>query len=136
MMQSKYREADWYRVSATEATQRLDVNPVTGLSSEEADRRQAHYGLNRLKEIPPRSHWLLLADQFKGLLILILIGAAVLAAAIGDLTDAVVILVVVMINAILGYSQERRAEQSLAALKRMLAPTAEVRRDGLLMTLS
>lgn len=136
MMQSKLKEADWYRVSATEATQRLEVNPVTGLSSEEADDRQEHYGLNRLKETPPRSHWLLLADQFKGLLILILIGAAVLAAAIGDLADAVVILVVVLINAILGFSQERRAEQSLAALKRMLAPTAEVRRDGRLMTLS
>ena len=136
MMQSKFKEADWYRVSATEATQRLDVNPVTGLSSEEAAHRQAHYGLNRLKETPPRSHWLLLFDQFKGLLILILIGAAVLAAAIGDLTDAVVILIVVMINAILGFTQERRAEQSLAALKRMLAPTAEVRRDGRSMTLT
>ncbi len=136
MMQSKIKEADWYRVSATEATQRLEVNPATGLCSEEATSRQAHYGLNRLKETPPRSHWLLLLDQFKGLLILILIGAAVLAAAIGDLADAVVILVVVMINAVLGYSQERRAEQSLAALKKMLAPTAEVRRDNRLITLS
>ena len=86
--------------------------------------------------MPPRSRWLLLADQFKGVLILVLIGAAVLAAIIGDLTDAVVILIVVLINAFLGFSQEQRAEQSLAALKKMLAPTAEVRRDGKTMTLS
>ncbi len=78
----------------------------------------------------------MLADQFKGVLILVLIGAAILAAVIGDLTDAVVILAVVLINAFLGFSQEHRAEQSLAALKKMLAPTAEVRRDGKTKTLS
>ena len=78
----------------------------------------------------------MLADQFKGVLILVLVGAAVLAAVIGALTDAVVILTVVFINAYLGFSQEYRAEQSLAALKKMLSPTAEVRRDGNTMTLS
>ena len=136
MTQSKSTAADWHQVSATEATQRLDVDPAVGLSSKEAIARQQSYGLNRLKEIPPRSPWLLLFDQFKGLLILVLIGAAVLAAAIGDIADAAVILVVVMINAVLGFSQERRAEQSLAALKKMLAPTAEVRRNGRSTTLS
>ena len=114
----------------------LEVDPATGLSSEESDSRRAQFGPNRLKETPPRSRWLLLLDQFKGILILVLIGAAVLAAAIGDLTDAVVILVVVMINAILGFSQERRAEESLAALKKMLAPTAVVRRDGHSVTIT
>ena len=136
MTNSKPTEADWHQVSATEATQRLGVDPATGLSSEEAAARQAKYGPNRLKEIPPRSRWLLLLDQFKGLLILVLIGAAVLAAAIGDLTDAAVILVVVIINAVLGFSQEYRAERSLAALKKMLAPTAEVRRNDQTMILS
>jgi len=136
MTQSKTTEADWHQVSATEATQRLDVDPVSGLSSDEAAARQAKFGRNRLKETPPRSRWLLLLDQFKGVLILVLIGAAVLAAAIGDLTDAMVILIVVVINATLGFTQEHRAEKSLAALKKMLAPTAEVRRDGQTMTLT
>jgi len=136
MENSNTTVADWHRVSATEATQRLGVDPVTGLSSEEAAARYQHNGPNRLKESPPRSRWLLLADQFKGVLILVLIGAAVLAAIIGDLTDAVVILAVVLINAVLGFSQEQRAEQSLAALKKMLAPTAEVRRDGKTVELS
>ncbi len=135
MTQSEFTDADWHQVSATEATQRLGVDPVYGLSSDEAATRQSKYGPNRLKEVPPRSRWLLLLDQFKGILILVLIGAAVLAAAIGDLTDAVVILVVVMINAVLGFSQEYRAEKSLAALKKMLAPTAEVRRDSRTMVL-
>ncbi len=135
MTQSEFTDADWHQVSATEATQRLGVDPASGLSSDEAATRQSKYGPNRLKEVPPRSRWLLLLDQFKGILILVLIGAAVLAAAIGDLTDAAVILVVVMINAVLGFSQEYRAEKSLAALKKMLAPTAEVRRDSRTMVL-
>ncbi len=134
--QSDPKAADWHQISATEATLRLGVDPVTGLSSDEAATRHIKYGPNRLKEIPPRSRWLLLLDQFKGVLILVLIGAAVLAAAVGDLTDALVILIVVVINAGLGFSQEYRAEKSLAALKKMLAPTAEVRRDGLTMILS
>ena len=136
MIENETNSARWHQVSASEATRRLDVNPETGLSSDEAALRQQHYGPNRLRETPPRSRWLLLADQFKGVLILVLIGAAVLAAIIGDLTDAIVILIVVLINAFLGFSQEQRAEQSLAALKKMLAPTAEVRRDGKTMTLS
>ena len=136
MTEKEPHSAGWHQVSASEAAHRLDVNPATGLSSEEAASRLHHYGPNRLKETPPRSRWLLLADQFKGVLILVLIGAAVLAAIIGDLTDAVVILIVVFINAFLGFSQEQRAEQSLAALKKMLAPTAEVRRDGKTVTLS
>jgi len=136
MTQSKKQASDWHLLSASEATERLGVNPATGLNSAEAAKRFAQYGPNRLEEPPPRSRWLLLADQFKGVLILVLIGAAVLAAAIGDLVDAAVILVVVLINAILGFSQEHRAKQSLAALKKMLAPTAEVRRDGVKMTIS
>jgi len=127
---------NWHQVSATDTTQRLGVDPTRGLSSAEASERQAESGPNRLKETPPRSPWLLLLDQFKGFLILLLIAAAVLAAAIGDISDAAVILVVVIINAILGFYQEYRAERSLAVLKQMLAPTAEVRRNGETVTLS
>src|SRR5210317_372844 len=136
MTESNTKAAEWHQVTAAEATRLLRVDPVTGLSSDEAVARHLHYGPNRLREAPPRSRWLLLADQFKGVLILVLIGAAVLAAFIGALTDSVVILMVVMINAVLGFTQEHRAEQSLAALKNMLAPTAEVRRDGKAMTMS
>jgi Ca2+-transporting ATPase len=127
---------NWHHVSASDTTRKLGVDPLLGLNSAEVSARQTTFGPNRLKETPPRSPWLLLFDQFKGFLILVLIGAAFLAAAIGDKSDAAVILVVVVINAMLGFYQEYRAERSMAALKKMLAPTAEVRRDGEIITLS
>jgi P-type Ca2+ transporter type 2C len=102
----------------------------TGLSEAEVSRRLREHGLNRLAEKPPSSPGRLLLDQFKGVLILVLIGAAMLAGTIRDIKDAVGILIVVVINALLGFYQEYRAERSLAALKKMLAPEAEVRNDG------
>jgi Ca2+-transporting ATPase len=109
---------------------RFAVDPVQGLSEAEARARLARHGENRLAEKVPRSKWLLFADQFRSVLILVLIAAAGLAGAIGDVKDAVVILAVVLINALLGFWQEHRAEATLAALKNMLTPLARVRRDG------
>ena len=119
-----------YLLSADQVLRQLASNAMTGLSSAEAERRLQRHGPNRLTEKPPKSPILLLRDQFKGFLILVLIGAALLAGAIGDLKDALVILLVVSVNALLGFYQEYRAEQSLGALRKMLAPEAEVRRDG------
>ncbi len=101
-----------------------------GLTAVQARQRLDHFGPNRLLEKPPRPVWLKFVDQFKNLLVLVLIGAAVLAGAIGDTKDAVVILVVIVLNAGLGFYQEHRAEATLAALKQMLARHARVRRDG------
>ena len=89
------------------------------------------YGANELAEPaswPPL--WLRFADQFRSWLFAILLAAAVLAGAVGDARDAAVIVVVLLINAIIGFLQERRAERSLEALRRMLVATARVRRDG------
>jgi P-type Ca2+ transporter type 2C len=108
----------------------LSVNPEIGLSSAQALERLTRDGPNQLAEQPPRSAWLVLLAQFKGLMILILIGAALLAAAVGSYKDAGVILAVVVINALVGFYQEYRAERSLEALKSMLPITARVRRDG------
>ena len=121
---------DWHTLSLEAAATQLKADIKNGLSEKEATERLHIHGANQLSEKPPRSPWLLLLDQFKGVLILILIGAAILAATIGDLKDAMVILIVVVINALLGFYQEYRAERSIAALKKMLAPEAEVRRDG------
>ncbi len=120
----------WHVLSAQEAAAKLQVDPRQGLSIAEAERRLSHYGPNRLTERPPRPVWLKLIDQFKSLLILILILAAGVAWVVGDFKDTIVILVVVVFNAILGFYQEHRAEQSLATLKNMLALQARVRRDG------
>ncbi|WP_235202239.1 cation-translocating P-type ATPase [Methylobacter tundripaludum] len=120
----------WHILSAEEALHEQVSELATGLSQTDAADRLHRYGLNRLVEKPPRPAWHLLLSQFKSFLILVLIAAAVLAAAIGDLKDGVVILIVVIINGLLGFYQEFQAEKSLAALKKMLALLAEVRRDG------
>jgi len=120
----------WHTLDPKATAMQLAVDPARGLDAAEAAVRLARYGQNRLAEKLPRSKWLAFADQFKSLLILVLIGAAVLAGAIGDIKDAVVILAVVLVNALLGFWQEHRAEATLAALKKMLAPVARVRRDG------
>ena len=120
----------WHSLSAQATAETLGANPASGLTSEEAAARLARHGENRLAETPPRPVWLKLLDQFRSYLVIVLLFAAVLASAIGDLKDAVVILVVVVLNAMLGFYQEHRAERTLAALKGMLAPRARVRRDG------
>ena len=108
----------------------LDVRLDMGLSAEQVSQRKAQHGLNQLAEAPPRSPWRVFLAQFKSILIMILIGAATLAALIGNTKDALVILAVVLINATVGFYQEYRAEQSLAALKGMLPVRARVRREG------
>ncbi|MFP3986629.1 HAD-IC family P-type ATPase [Streptomyces sp. E11-3] len=121
---------DGYRLAATLVADRLGVDPRAGLSTREATERAAAHGPNRLAEPARRPEWRKFLDQFRNWLIGILLIAAVVAGAIGDIKDAAVITVVVQINAVLGYLQERRAERSLEALRRMLVPTARVRRDG------
>ncbi len=120
----------WHAQPPEHCLAQLASNPVAGLDNEEVTRRLAEHGANRLAEKASRPVWLKFIDQFKSLLVLILIGAAVLAGAIGDFKDAIVIAIVVLLNACLGFFQEHRAESALAALKNMLAPTARVRRDG------
>jgi Ca2+-transporting ATPase len=108
----------------------LDVRPLAGLDDAQALERLAQFGLNRLPVTPPRPPWRVLLRQFKGIMILILIGAAGLAALVGSVKDALVILAVVVINALVGFYQEYRAERSLDALKSMLPSRARVRRNG------
>lgn len=101
-----------------------------GLAEVEVQLRLERHGPNLLKEKPKRPGWMKFLDQFRDMLVIVLLGAAALAGAIGDLKDAVVILVVVIFNACLGFYQEHRAEATLAALKQMLAQHARVRRGG------
>lgn len=116
--------------SPDEVAARFSLRIDTGLTDTQIRRLSAQYGANRLPEAPPRSSWRVFFSQFKSILILILIGAAVLAALIGNMKDALVILAVVVINATVGFYQEHRAEQSLAALRKMLPVNTRVRRDG------
>ena len=123
--------ADGYRREAAGVAALLDVMPGRGLRGAEAAARLTVYGANELAEPASRPLWLRFADQFRSWLFAILLAAAVLAGAVGDAGDAAVIVVVLLINAIIGFLQERRAERSLEALRRMLVATARVRRDGM-----
>ena len=125
----------WHNLTATEAINYLTSDQTNGLSQEIAAERWTCYGANRLIEKKPHSPWNLLLSQFKSFLILVLIGAAILSAAIGDLQDGLVILIVVVINALLGFYQEFKAEKSLSALKKMFSLKAKVRRDGYIIEL-
>ncbi|WP_413925937.1 cation-translocating P-type ATPase [Candidatus Accumulibacter phosphatis] len=121
----------WHTLSAADAADALAVDAAAGLSLTDVAERLARHGENRLSEARPRPLWLKFLDQFRNFLVVVLVFAALLAWAIGDVKDAVVILVVVLLNAGLGFWQEHRAERTLTALKQMLAARARVRRDGL-----
>ena len=125
----------WHTLTAENAAQALAVETARGLSGAEAEVRLQRFGENRLAEVKPRPAWLKFLDQFRNFLVIVLLFAAVLAWAIGELKDAVVILLVVLFNAGLGFYQEHRAERTLAALKGMLAARARIRRDGHVMEL-
>lgn len=101
-----------------------------GLTSEQASVYLEKYGPNQLQEAPTRSPLAVFFDQFKSFLIWVLIAAAVISGFLGEWVDALAIIAIVILNAILGFVQEFRAEKSLAALKKMAAPLARVIRDG------
>jgi Ca2+-transporting ATPase len=125
------REATaWHASSTVEVAARLDVDPKIGLAAADARRRRGQTGPNALPEPARRPAWRLFIDQFRNLLVVVLLGAAVLAGVVGDWKDTAVIAVVLTINAVLGFVQEHRAERSLAALQAMSTPSARVRRDG------
>ena len=114
----------------------LNVRLDAGLDGQQVAERLAQWGLNALPVVRPRSPWRVLLAQFKGIMILILMGAALLAASVGSVKDSSVILAVVVINALVGFYQEYRAERSLDALKSMLPISATVRRDGSIQKIS
>ncbi|MDP3540998.1 MAG: cation-translocating P-type ATPase [Elusimicrobiota bacterium] len=103
---------------------------AAGLSPEESAARLARHGPNELVEKEKRTLFSMFLDQFKDFMILVLIGAAVVSGIVGDAVDTVAIIVIVVLNAALGFSQEYRAEKAMAALKRMAAASASVLRGG------
>lgn len=120
----------WYALSAHDVLKKFGVESQQGLSPKEAKDRLSVYGENVLQKAASYNALGILLAQFKNGLILILIGAAILAGSIGDTKDAIVILVAIIFNTVLGFLQEYRAERSMQALKGMLAQEAKVYRDG------
>jgi Ca2+-transporting ATPase len=108
----------------------LSTNPHQGLSDEEVRKRLETYGYNELKKEERVSSFTLFFNQFKNILIIILIIAIGLSALVGEVVDASIIAVIVLFCAVLGFVQEYRAERALEALKKMLTPTITVMRGG------
>ena len=121
---------EWYSISAQEALERLGSDLEHGLDEAEAARRLEQYGHNELVERGAKSPWLMLWEQFTETMVVILVIAAGISAFVGDFKDAVAILAIVVINALLGFRQEYQAEQAMVALKRLAVPTVRVRRGG------
>jgi len=120
----------YHTLTVDEVAAKLATDPVSGLSATEAARRFAENGPNLLRETKATPKWKLLARQFEDFMIWVLMGAAVLAGLQGEWIDTAAIVTILVLNAVLGFAQEFRAEQALAALKELSAPTAHVVRDG------
>ncbi len=121
---------DWHALPAPAVAEALGTDPERGLSAEEAAARLARYGPNALPMEKPQTFLGMFARQFKDFLVLVLVGAALVSLALGEVTDAVAIAAILLLNALLGASQEKRAGRALAALKRMTVPDCEVVRGG------
>jgi Ca2+-transporting ATPase len=120
----------WHSLTVDEVAARLDTDIESGLSQDEARRRLAEYGPNELEVVRPVATWTLLLEQFKNVLILVLLAAVGLSVVLGHATEAIVIGAIVLLAAFLGFVQEFRAERAIEALRRMAAPSATVLRDG------
>lgn len=123
-------DVPFHTLVVDEVAQRLGADPYLGLTSAEAVGRRGRHGFNELRERPPPPVWLRFVAQFNELVIWILLAAAIISALLGEWTDALAILAIVVLNGILGFIQEQRAESALAALRKLSAPLARVIRDG------
>lgn len=133
----------WHAVSVHKAVDALKSDAQTGLMPEQVARRQAYYGTNELTDLGGRKAWAIFIDQFKNVMLIMLIAVAIISGildlidfqdklAAGDIPfkDTIAILAIVILNGILGYVQESRAEKALAALKSLASPRVRVIRNG------
>jgi len=120
----------FYKLSGIETAEKLSTNIELGLSEEEAKKRLKKYGPNKISEEKGKSPFSIFISQFQSILIIILIVASIVSFFLGDTVESIAILFVVVLNAILGFVQEYRADQSVKALKELVSPVAKVIRDG------
>jgi len=119
----------WYTKDYENIFEELDTSPQ-GLSSEEVNQRLQKYGPNQLEERGLRNPWMVLLSQFTDVMVIVLLIATAISFMIGETTDAIMILIIVILNALLGFSQEYRAERAMEALKKLSVPTVKARRDN------
>lgn len=128
-------QAAWHQLDVEEVAQRLSTSHQQGLSEAEAKARLEQYGPNQLEEAPPITIWQMLWQQFNNFVVWLLLGAAIISGVLGEWIEAGAILAIVALNAGFGIIQERRAEQALAALRKLASPDAHVMRGGKRLTI-
>ena len=131
----KLESKNWFNKEVKDVEKELETNQETGLSQEEVAKRRETYGLNQLKEKKKKSLFMRFVDQFKDFSIIILIIAAIVSGFVGvaegeGITDTIIILIVVILNAVIGVTQESKAEKSLEALQKLTDHASKVVRDG------
>lgn len=136
------RAFPWHTLNVEKALSELDSNPEVGLTSQQVEERLQQYGSNELEETASRSSWEILLDQFKNIMLVMLIAVAIISGVLDLIAlqqgsfegfpfkDTIAILLIVILNGVLGYLQESRAEKALAALKSLSSPKVRVIRDG------
>lgn len=122
--------SDWFKLDVDEVLRKLRVDRDAGLLEEDVRARREKFGPNELTEKGRRGSWRIFLDQFKETMVIVLMIAAALSAFLGDSKDAIAIAVIVVLNALLGFHQENRAEKAMAALKKLAVPVVKVHRAG------
>ena len=120
----------WHAISPEDVLKHLETPLQTGLSDAEVHLRQEKYGSNRLIEAPHATFLKMVIDQLKNFVVILLIVASIVSAVLGEYLEGAAIMAIVVLNAVLGVIQEQRAEEALAALKKLAAPEAQVMRNG------
>jgi len=132
---TEHDERPWWALGVTETLVVLASDADRGLAVAEAEARAEMVGPNEIAAEPTRPRWLIFASQFANTMIVVLLIAAAITVALGEIKDAIVIGAIVVLNAIIGFVQEHRAEEAMAALRTMAAPEARVLRDGVEVTI-
>ncbi len=129
-MNTEPENTAWHQREVHEVAHEHRVDPTLGLHEEEVRRRVERHGPNELQSHGPRGPLALLAEQFKDFMVLVLLAAAVISGVIGDVVDTLAIVVIVLLNALIGFVQTWRADRAMAALQKLAAAQATVLRGG------
>jgi Ca2+-transporting ATPase len=135
-MEPTSESVEWHTMGAAQVCAALDVDAKQGLTHEVVVLRRASFGENSIQEQGRRNLLRLLLSQFTDFMIVVLIVAAVISGMVGELVDSIAIVVIILLNGLIGFIQDYRAEQAINALRQLAAPTAKVRRNGRIQTLA
>ncbi|MGM7720316.1 calcium-translocating P-type ATPase, SERCA-type [Metabacillus sp. Hm71] len=120
----------WHEMRSEEVMNSIDTDSDLGLTSKEVQKREQKFGYNELKEADRPSAIIVFLSQFKDFMVLVLLAATLISGLLGEYIDAIAIIAIVIVNGVLGFFQERKAERSLEALKELSAPQVMALRDG------